>query len=193
MPPAGEVRVDSTDALIVVDPQNDFLPGGSLAVSEGNRIFDPINRLLPKFALRIATRDWHPKDHAYFQERGGPWPYHCLAGTAGAEFSPALAREYLDLVVSKGTDPQTDGYSGFAGTNLAEVLHDRGVRRVFVCGLATDYCVKATALEARAHGFETFVVTDAIAAVNLAPSDEERAHAQLREGGVRAVAAPEIA
>ncbi len=186
------VAITSADALIVVDPQNDFLPGGSLAVADGNRIFEPINRVAPLFPYVVATRDWHPPDHAYFQAQGGPWPHHCLQGTPGAEFSPLLAREHIDDIVSKGTDRDTDGYSGFAGTDLAERLRARGIRRVFVCGLATDYCVKATAIEAVQHGFETYVVEDAIAAVNVQPGDDLRAIEAMRQAGVRFVRSHEL-
>ncbi|TAM61959.1 isochorismatase family protein [bacterium] len=175
------------DALIIVDPQNDFLPGGTLAVAEGNRIFAPINALAPRFPRVYATRDWHPRDHAYFQAQGGPWPYHCIANTPGAEFSALLERAHVDVVISKGTERETDGYSGFAGTDLAQRLQHDGVRRLFVCGLATDYCVKATALEGVAHGFEVYVLVDAIAAVNLAPGDEEAALEAMRRGGARLI------
>ena len=184
--------IAATDALIVVDPQNDFLPGGSLAVAEGNRIFAPINALALRFAHVYATRDWHPYDHAYFQAQGGPWPYHCIQETHGAEFSPLLDLSLIGVVVSKGTDPATDGYSGFAGTDLAQRLRERSVRRLFICGLATDYCVKATALEGLAHGFEVVVITDAIAAVNLSPDDEEFALEAMRAAGIALIASGEL-
>jgi len=172
------------DALVVVDPQNDFLPGGTLAVSEGNRIFDPINRMMPLFSYVVATRDWHPPHHKYFQKHGGPWPFHCLEHTEGAEFSPRLDASQIDDVISKGIDPETDGYSGFAGTDLVHRLRAHGIERVFVCGLATDYCVKATALEAKEHGFQTIVLTDAIAAVNVKPEDERKALDELAAAGI---------
>jgi nicotinamidase/pyrazinamidase len=178
------LNVGPHDALVVVDPQNDFLPGGSLAVAEGNRIFEPINRIMPLFSYVVATRDWHPREHKYFAEYGGPWPFHCLQNTRGAEFSPKLDAARLHDIVSKGVDPETDGYSGFAATDLAERLRCRGVQRVFVCGLATDYCVKATALESKAHGFETIVLTDAIAAVNVNAQDEQDALDEMARSGV---------
>ncbi|TAM74332.1 isochorismatase family protein [bacterium] len=180
------------DALIIVDPQNDFLPGGTLAVAEGNRIFAPINALSPRFARVYATRDWHPRTHAYFQDHGGPWPYHCLQDTPGAEFSPLLDHSAIDVVISKGTDPATDGYSGFAGTDLAARLHEDGVHRLFICGLATDYCVKATALEGVAHGFDVYVITDAIAAVNVAPGDEQAALEAMRRGGAHLIGSADL-
>jgi nicotinamidase/pyrazinamidase len=177
--------ITDTDALIVVDPQNDFLPGGSLAVADGFRIFEPINAILPHFAYVVATRDWHPPNHAYFQERGGPWPFHCLAGTPGAEFSNRLRTEHVDEIVSKGTDPKTDGYSGFAETNLEHRLRERGIARIFIAGLATDYCVKMTAIEGIEHGFQAVVLTDAIAAVNVQPGDEKAALELMRSRGVQ--------
>ena len=181
-----------TDALIVVDPQNDFLPGGSLAVAEGNRIFEPLNRLMPRFSRVFATRDWHPKNHQYFQAEGGLWPYHCLQGTKGAEFSPALHAGEIDTVISKGVDPETDGYSGFAGTDLEQRLRVERVTRVFVGGLATDYCVKATAIEAKRHGFDVVVLTDAIAAVKLNPTDEDEALCAMRDAGCEFATSAEL-
>ncbi|MBV9269681.1 MAG: isochorismatase family protein [Candidatus Eremiobacteraeota bacterium] len=186
------LTVGPGDALVVVDPQNDFLPGGSLAVAEGNRIFGPINRIMPLFSYVVATRDWHPPEHKYFTEHGGPWPYHCLQDTRGAEFSRKLDAHHLHDVVSKGVDPETDGYSGFAGTDLVHRLRARGIRRVFVCGLATDYCVKATALEAKAHGFDTIVLRDAIAAVNVKPEHEREALDDMARAGIEFALSDEL-
>lgn len=177
--------IRSTDALVVVDVQNDFLPGGALAVADGNRIFEPINRIMPLFPYVVATRDWHPRDHPHFEDQGGPWPYHCIQDTPGAEFSPKLDLNEVDEVLSKGMHPHSHGYSAFDATNLDDRLHARNVRRVFVCGLATDYCVKATALEAAAHGFETVVLTDAIAAVNVKCTDEADSLREMASKGVR--------
>jgi nicotinamidase/pyrazinamidase len=178
------MKIEPGDALVVVDVQNDFLPGGSLAVAQGDRVIAPINQMMPRFPVVFATRDWHPAEHRFFQRYGGPWPDHCLAGTHGAEFDSRLAKEHIDVVISKGVEPQTDGYSGFAATDLEAQLRRRGVRRVFVCGLATDYCVKATALDARHAGFETFVIGDAIAAVNVDAGDEQRALDEIRRAGI---------
>jgi nicotinamidase/pyrazinamidase len=186
-------EIAPSDALIVVDPQNDFLPGGTLAVPQGNGIFGPINRLMPLFSYVVATRDWHPKNHAYFRANGGPWPWHCLARTEGARFSPLLDTDQIDDVISKGTDPQTDGYSGFAGTDLAEKLHQHGITRVFVAGLATDYCVRATALDARDAGFGVVVLDDAIAGIDATPGDTQRALDEMRSRGVRIADSGEIA
>ncbi len=186
-------RIGPHDALIVVDPQNDFLPGGTLAVAEGNRIFEPINRLMALFPYVVATRDWHPRDHAYFQANGGPWPWHCLARTHGAQFSPLLHSEQIDDVISKGTDPKTDGYSAFAATDLAEKLRQHGIRRVFVTGLATDYCVKATTIDARDAGFDAVVLTDAIAAIDATPGDELRALDEMRASGAQLMKSADVA
>ncbi len=186
-----EIRPD--DALVVVDVQHDFLPGGALAVAEGDRIFAPIAALAPRFPRVYATRDWHPSDHSSFARQGGPWPVHCVAGTHGAAFDGRLDLAQVDVVVDKGTARETDGYSGFAATTLEDDLRAHGVRRVFVCGLATDYCVKATALDARAAGFDTVVIQDAAAAVNVNPGDEERALHELRDAGVSVAASADVA
>lgn len=181
------VLVDEHDALIVTDPQNDFCPGGSLAVPEGDAIFEIVNQAIPKFRHVLATQDWHPSEHRFFQEFGGPWPYHCLQGTRGAEFHPRLNAAAIQEIVKKGMDLNLDGYSGFAGTDLAERLRRRGVSRVFVCGLATDYCVKATAIEAIENGFESYVLTDAIRPVEVQPGDGERALQEMRAAGVHLI------
>jgi nicotinamidase/pyrazinamidase len=182
------IDLHEDDALIVVDPQNDFCPGGSLAVPGGDEIFDAVNAAMPRFRHVLATQDWHPADHHYFQAFGGPWPYHCLQDTPGAAFHPRLQQTRIQETVQKGTDPRLDGYSGFAGTDLAERLHRRGVRRVFIAGLATDYCVKATAIEAVQAGFETYVLADAIRPVELQPGDGERALRAMVEAGVHLIA-----
>jgi nicotinamidase/pyrazinamidase len=177
-----EIRAD--DALVIVDVQHDFLPGGALPVAEGERIFRPLNALAPRFARVYATRDWHPSNHSSFAKHDGPWPEHCVAGTHGAAFDRRLDQRHVDVVVDKGTDREADGYSGFAATILERDLREHGVRRLFIGGLATDYCVKATALDAVHAGFETVVIRDASAAVNVVPGDEERALDELRRAGV---------
>jgi nicotinamidase/pyrazinamidase len=186
------VTVGPDDALIVVDVQHDFLPGGALAVATGDRIFAPIDALAPRFRRVYATRDWHPLDHSSYAQYGGPWPVHCVAGTRGAAFDARLDLKKIDAVIDKGVDRETDGYSGFAATELAGDLRVHGVRRVFVCGLATDYCVKATALDAHAAGFATVVVADASAAVNVQPGDEAKALAELRAVGIDIVQSEDI-
>jgi nicotinamidase/pyrazinamidase len=185
--------IADTDALIVVDVQNDFLPGGALPVADGNRVFEPINRIMPLFPYVVATRDWHPRVHPHFEEHGGTWPHHCIQHTPGAEFSPKLDLLHVDEVVSKGMHPHSDGYSGFDATNLDERLRGHDVQRVFVCGLATDYCVKATAIEAAQHGFETIVLTDAVAAVNMKCTDEADALSEMARSGVRFATTEELA
>ena len=173
-----------TEALIVVDFQNDFTPPhGALAVPEGDRIADRLNELAAdkRFDLVVATRDWHPPDHGSFAEQGGPWPVHCVQGTEGAELHPALDRARVDAVIDKGQDPATEGYSGFEGTDLATLLRQRGIDRVTVVGLATDYCVKNTALDALKEGFE--VVVDTSAARGVDRDDSARAVNEMRAAG----------
>lgn len=175
------------DALIVVDVQNDFLPGGSLAVPDGDAVIAPINRTAALFAQRarpvFATRDWHPGDHCSFKSRDGPWPPHCVAGSRGAQFAAGLALPDTVVVVSKATDPDRDAYSGFEGTGLEEQLRAKQAARVFVAGLATDYCVLATVKDALAAGFEAVVLVDAVRAVNVTPGDGERALGEMRALG----------
>jgi nicotinamidase/pyrazinamidase len=174
-------------ALLIVDYQNDFNPGGALAVAGGDEIAGRINELAAsrEYDLVVATRDWHPPDHGSFGERGGPWPVHCVAGTPGAELHPALDETHVDVIVDKGTDPRTEGYSGFEGTNLGELLRERGIDSVTVVGLATDYCVKHTALDALREGFDVEVDSDAIRGVDVEPGDSERALAEMRAAGAR--------
>ena len=185
--------VKPDDALVIVDVQHDFLPGGALGVAEGERIFAPIDKLAPRFARVYATRDWHPANHSSYEQHGGPWPVHCVANTHGAAFDPRLDIGKVDVVVDKGTDRETDGYSGFAATILADDLRAHGIHRVFVCGLATDYCVKATALDAKAAGFDAVVLEDAAAAVNVSPGDEQRALQELRDAGVAVARSGDVA
>jgi nicotinamidase/pyrazinamidase len=172
-------------ALIIVDFQNDFTPGGALAVPEGDAIADRVNALARSgdYDLVVATRDWHPPAHGSFAEQGGPWPVHCVAGSPGAELHPALDREAVDVVVDKGQDPGTEGYSGFEGTNLAALLSERGISEVTIVGLATDYCVKNTALDALRHGIRVTVDASAVRGVDVEPGDSERALAEVRAAG----------
>jgi nicotinamidase-related amidase len=173
------------EALIIVDFQNDFTPGGALAVEDGHRIAERVNELAadPRFDLVVATRDWHPADHGSFAERGGPWPVHCVQDSEGAELHPSLERERVDVIVDKGTDPATEGYSGFEGTNLRELLRKRGIDRVTVVGLATDYCVKNTALDALREGLEVTVDSEGVRGVDVHEGDSERALDELRAAG----------
>src|SRR5690606_25159736 len=146
-------------ALVIVDFQNDFTPGGALAVPDGDKIADRVNELAASgdFDLVVATRDWHPPNHGSFAEQGGPWPVHCVAGSEGAQLHPALDQSKVDVIVDKGQSPDTDGYSGFEGTELESLLRERGITHVTVVGLATDYCVKNTALDALRKGFHVTV------------------------------------
>jgi nicotinamidase-related amidase len=184
--------VTDRDALIVVDVQNDFLPGGNLAVAEGHRVLAPLNALIDRFSHVYATRDWHPRDHSSFAVAGGPWPPHCVQDTPGAAFSAGLRTATVEAVISKGVDPATEGYSGFDGTDLERRLRDAGITRVFIGGLATDYCVRATALDARRLGFAVVVVTDAVAAVNVKPDDERKALEEMRAEGCSLVHSAEL-
>jgi nicotinamidase/pyrazinamidase len=172
------------DAVIVVDVQNDFCPGGALPVPDGDQVIPPLNDLLSRAdCLTVATRDWHPMNHCSFKEQGGPWPVHCVAETWGADFHPDLDRALLQVIVSKATTPDQEAYSGFQGTALAALLNERGVKRVLIGGLATDYCVKATAIDARQAGFEVIVLKDAIRGVEVTPGDCARAMEEMRQAG----------
>lgn len=172
-------------ALIIVDFQNDFTPGGALPVPDGDQIATRVNELADsdQFDLVIATRDWHPPEHASFATHGGPWPVHCVAGSAGAQLHPALETHRIAHVVDKGRDRRADGYSGFEGTELEQLLRDHQIDEVVVCGLATDYCVKNTALDALRRGFGVRVDQRAIKGVDVRPGDSDRALEEMRAAG----------
>lgn len=185
------------DALIIVDVQNDFCPGGSLGVEDGDRIVPVLNRYIERFAAAslpiIATRDWHPQKTNHFKSYGGVWPAHCIQGTSGAEFHRDLRLRRDGIVVSKGTDADEDSYSAFQGKDdsgkpLAELLRGLGVTRIFVGGLATDYCVKQTALDGLRRGFKVVVLDDAIRGVDLQPNDSANAVAEVRAAGAALIA-----
>lgn len=201
-------------ALIVVDVQNDFLPGGALGVPQGDEIISAINAMLPRFGLSVATQDWHPLNHGSFAANhpgrkvfeqidlnGLPqtlWPVHCVQNTPGAELASGLQRERLSRIFHKGIDPAIDSYSGFFDnghrrtTGLDEWLKSHGVREVFICGLATDYCVKFTALDAVGLGFQTRLIEDACRGVNLKPLDAVEAVDAMRRAGVRVCKSGEL-
>lgn len=201
-------------ALVIVDVQNDFCPGGALAVTDGDLVVPIINRVQSHFDLVVATQDWHPADHASFALNhagrlvggvialnGHPqvlWPAHCVQGTPGAELRADLYDARIARVFQKGTDREVDSYSGFldndhkTATGLGHFLREAGADEIFVCGLATDYCVKFTALDARTLGFETTLILDACRGVNLQPDDTEKALAEMRVAGVRVVTSDEI-
>ena len=174
-------------ALIVVDVQNDFCPGGALAVPDGDAVVEEINRLASDSPFVVATRDWHPADHGSFVSQGGPWPVHCVAGTAGAELHAGIDTSQIDAVVDKGQAVDREGYSGFEGTALEQLLREHEVDSVDVAGLALDYCVKATALDAHRVGLSVTVHRGATRAVEVQPGDGERAVAELRAAGVEVV------
>jgi nicotinamidase/pyrazinamidase len=194
-------------ALILVDIQNDFLPGGSLAVPEGNKIIPFVNQLIKNFnGLIVTTQDFHPPNHKSFAsnnpgkqigelgELNGQvqvmWPNHCVAHSSGAEFSNQLNLQVVTKNFPKGTNPEVDSYSGFfdndhkSSTGLGEYLQKQGVREVVVVGLALDYCVKATAIDAQRLGFKTSVLLEGTKAVNLNPGDDEKSIYELRNNGV---------
>lgn len=182
------------DALLIVDVQNDFCPGGALPVPEGDRIVPVLNRYLGEFRRRglpvYASRDWHPRESAHFEAGGGPWPPHCVAGTEGAEFHPALELQGSATVLSAGMGPLDDGYSAFEGTTgdgelFEKELRARGVGRLFIGGLATDYCVRATVLDAASRGFRPVLLTDAVRGIDVRPGDVDRALEEMREAGAR--------
>ncbi len=181
-------------ALLIVDVQNDFCPGGALQIVGGDRVIEPINRAARQFAAArlpvLASRDWHPPVTRHFREYGGIWPVHCVQGTVGAAFHPALRLPEGTVVFSKGLSPELAGYSAFEGltddgTPLAELLSDREVRRLYICGLATDYCVLCTTREALRRGLEVTVLTDAVAGVDLVPGESANALEEMEKAGAR--------
>jgi nicotinamidase/pyrazinamidase len=172
-------------ALLIIDFQNDFTSGGALAVPDGDAIAPRVNELIESgdFDLVVATRDWHPADHASFKEQGGPWPPHCVQGTHGAELSDALARDQIDAIVNAGYRRDLEGYSGFEETDLASLLRGRDIDEVTVVGLATDYCVKETAADALRGGFRVTVDREGIRGIDVESGDSERALEELRAAG----------
>ena len=202
------------EALILVDIQNDFLPGGALAVPEGDQIIAIVNKLQKNYNVIVATQDFHPENHKSFAashagKKPGDhiilngidqvlWPKHCVQGTTGASFAAALNMEKVEKIFPKGTDPEIDSYSGFfdnghlKATGLGDYLKEKGVEKVTIVGLATDYCVKFTALDAVALGFKTEVVKDATRAVNLQEGDFEKALDEMKENGVKIISSDEI-
>ena len=177
------------DALVMVDLQRDYLPGGVLEVPHGDQVIEALNRHATQFdklGLPVfVARDWHPVNHASFQELGGHWPPHCMAGTHGAELPQSLHLPASAQVLSKGVQPESDGRSAFDNTHLAALLRRHGARRVFIGGLSTDDCVSTTALDALREGFEVVLLVDAIRTVDTRPGDTARAMAQLRKRGAQ--------
>ncbi|CAG1000558.1 nicotinamidase/pyrazinamidase [Methylophilaceae bacterium] len=181
-------------ALLVVDVQNDFCPDGALGVPEGDRVVPVLNKYIELFRKRglpvYFTRDWHPPVTVHFKPYGGPWPPHCVQGTKGAGFHPALEIPPEAVVMSKGDDPEQDSYSAFSGHDekgrgLAEVLKSDGITHFYIGGLATDYCVRQSALDAFREGFEVTVLIDAIRGVDVTPGDSERAIEEIKSKGAK--------
>jgi len=179
------MRFRRDDALLVVDVQRDFCPGGALAIAEADAVVPVIDQLVEEAvaagALVVASRDWHPKDHLSFYARGGPWPEHCVQDSEGAKFHADLRLPANVLIISKGADAEKEQYSAFDGTGLSDQLHARGIHRVFIVGLALDVCVRASALDSLRAGFETHVVENATRPVS--PSEGDRAISDLRRAG----------
>ncbi len=175
----------------MVDVQNDFCPGGSLAVAHGDEVVAPLNKLMKDFLDRgepvYKTRDWHPAKTKHFAAYGGTWPIHCVQNTHGAEFHPDLLDDPRITVISKGFDERADGYSGFDGTQLGQLLRDEGVEEVWVGGLATDYCVKQTVLDGVREGFKVKALADAMRAVNVQADDGKKAIEEMRAAGAEIV------
>jgi nicotinamidase/pyrazinamidase len=168
--------------LLIVDLQNDFCPGGALAVADGDKVVPIINHLLGRFDVIVASKDWHPAGSVHFKK----WPPHCVQDSAGAEFHPQLLNRKIQQVFFKGTQDKDDGYSAFEATNLdlSKYLKEADITELYVVGLATDYCVKASALDSAKKGFRTFVVTDAVAAVNVKPDDGTNALSEMKRAGI---------
>lgn len=183
-------------ALILVDIQNDFCPGGALGVSDGDQIVPAVNRLIPEFPLVISTQDWHPANHISFKQQGGPWPPHCVQRTSGAELHPDLRTDTIAHHFRKASSPEKDDYSEFEGKDargrsLDELLRSQGVNTLYVVGLATDYCVLETVLDGIKYGYEVHAVTDAMRAVNVNPDDGEKALQKMVEHGAHLVTSDE--
>lgn len=172
-------------ALLIIDFQNDFCAGGALAVPDGEAIAERVNGLIDsgRFDQVVATRDWHPADHASFEQQGGPWPPHCVQGSPGAELHPSLDRSKIDHVVDVGSGQTDDGYSGFEKSDLADYLHSHDIDAVTVVGLATDYCVRATALDALREGFRVTVDRAGVRGIDVEAGDSEKALAEIEAAG----------
>ena len=184
-------------ALVLVDIQNDFCPGGALAVADGDKTVAVANSLMHHFQLIISTQDWHPINHVSFKERGGPWPPHCVQETVGAELHPALDRAAIAHYLFKASSRDNDAYSEFEGRDergrsLDELLRSYEVTRLYVVGLATDYCVRETVLDGLSRGYQVYVCTDGVRAVNVDPRDGEKALEEMTKAGARLVTSSQI-
>jgi nicotinamidase/pyrazinamidase len=193
----GRVLLGPGDALLLVDLQRDFMPGGALGVPDGDRVIEPANACIALFVARglpvIASRDWHPVDHVSFAPRGGPWPVHCVAGSPGAGFDPRVALPAGTRIVSKATERDREAYSAFDGTWLRHELVALGVRRLFIAGLATDYCVRASVHDALRFGLAAVVLRDAVCPVDVRPGDGDAALQEIADAGARLVGSRALA
>lgn len=190
-----------SECLVVVDAQNDFCAGGALAVPDGGKIMPRVNeyvKLFTSMGIRVfATRDWHPEKTVHFKDNGGKWPAHCVQGSKGAAFHPGLRLPGDCTVITKGDGPASEGYSGFDGHDndgrgFALILKESGIKRLYVCGLATDYCVKATVLDAIKEGFQAVLLIDAIKGVDLTAGDSKKAIIEMIEGGAETAAFQDV-
>lgn len=181
------MKLRSGDALLVVDVQNDFCPGGALAVAEGDKVVPVLNKWIDQAVAAgipvFASRDWHPPNHISFKQRGGPWPPHCIQGTRGAAFHPDLKLPDNVQIISKASSPDKDSYSAFGDTDLSSRLKRANVKRVWIGGLTQDYCVRESTLDALREGFDVHVIVDATRAVNVHPEDGKHALAEIKHAG----------
>ncbi len=191
------VTIQPDDALLVADIQNDFLPGGALGVPDGDKVIPVALRYIEKFEAKrnliVVTKDWHPPNHCSFKEQGGIWPRHCVAATKGAEHPPSFRPPQSVVTVHKATEPDTEAYSAFQGTSLDAQLKQAGIRRLFVGGLATDYCVLNTVRDAFSRGYQVCLLVDGICAVNLQPGDGPKAVDEMVQKGAVPVTVDEVA
>lgn len=192
-----KVKITGRDALVVVDMQRDFMPQGVLPVPEGDKIVPRLNEYIRLFLGKglpvFFTRDWHPEDHISFKEQGGLWPPHCVQDTEGAKFHPELfIPQDNRFIISKGTSRDFDAYSGFQGTILDSLLKERGIKRLFVGGVATDYCVKNTVLGAINLGYQVFLLMDGIKGVDVNPGNSENAIEEMLESGAVGISIQDI-
>lgn len=190
------VNIQTGDALLIIDIQNDFLPGGALGVPHGDEVLPVLSACVEKFAGRelpiFATRDWHPPNHSSFREYGGIWPPHCLAGSPGAEPPPSFRLPSSAVIIHKGVDPKIEGYSGFQGTTLDAQLRETHINRLFVGGLATDFCVLHTVNDALDLGYQVYLLSDGIRAVNLNPDDGRQAIDNMCRRGAVLIPSQEV-
>jgi nicotinamidase/pyrazinamidase len=191
------IKLSGHDVLIVTDMQNDFLPGGKLAIKEGDTIIPALNRTISKFKAChlpvVATRDWHPENHMSFKEQGGPWPPHCIRNTEGAEFTDNLKLPDSVKIVSKATEQDKEAYSSLKGTDLPDFLKSLNTERVFIGGVATEYCVRESVMDLLQQGYMVYLLQDAIKAVNLDPEDGLRAFREMVDAGAKPIDHSQIA